>query len=239
MAHTSDASSDRRPVLLITPQTLSPFREILRRCPDQRFATLIDVGANVGQTTLAFAAAFPEARIFAFEPAEASFAALREATAALPHVSIAQCAFSAAPGTLRMIMHGTTTRNRITELPLSKNVREIEVQRLDAWCERRGIDHVDLLKVDTEGHDLDVLKGATGLLPRVDFVQTEVSMNRYNRFHVSFFDMFDFMTEQGFHLFWLHGQAFEGRGYPVLRRADPIFINSRLVGPMSGIRTHQ
>lgn len=220
-----------------TPETLSPFREILRKCPGRRFEVLFDVGANVGQTTLALAAAFPEARIFAFEPAEASFAALRQATAGLPRVAVAQCAFSAAPGRLRMIMHGTTTRNRITGLPVSGHVREVEVRRLDAWCAEHGIAHLDFLKVDTEGHDLEVLKGATGILPAVDFVQVEVSMNRYNRFHVPFAAVFDFLSDQGFHLFYLHGQAFEGRGYPVLRRADPIFINSRLVGPMQGIIT--
>ncbi len=217
-----------------TPETLQPFRDILRRCPDQRFDVMLDVGANVGQSTLAFAAAFPAARIFAFEPAEASFAALKTATAGLPHVAIAQCAFSGEPGVLRMIMHGTTTRNRITEAPLSNIVKEVAVRRLDDWCAEQGIGHIDFLKVDTEGHDLDVLKGATGILPQVDFVQVEVSMNRYNRFHVPFFDVFDFMSDAGFHLFFLHGQAFEGRSLPVLRRADPIFINSRVVGPITG-----
>jgi FkbM family methyltransferase len=222
-----------------TPETLSPFREILRRCPQQRFATILDVGANVGQSTLAFAAAFPGSRIFAFEPAEASFRALSEATAGLGHVTAVQGAFSAEPGTLRMIMHGTTTRNRITEAPLSAHVKEVAVHRLDAWCAARGIAHVDFLKVDTEGHDLDVLRGATGLLPEVDFVQVEVSMNRYNRFHVPFAEVFDFLSDQGFHLFYVHGQAFEGRGYPVLRRADPIFVNGRVVGPMTGVITER
>jgi len=217
-----------------TPETLQPFRDILRRCPTQKFDVLLDVGANVGQSTLAFAAAFPAARIFAFEPAEASFAALTAATAGLPHVAIAQCAFSGAPGVLRMIMHGTTTRNRITEAPLSNNVKEVSVRRLDAWCAEQGLGHVDFLKIDTEGHDLDVLKGATGILPQVDFVQVEVSMNRYNRFHVPFFDVFEFMSDAGFHLFYLHGQAHEGRNLPVLRRADPIFINGRVVGPITG-----
>lgn len=217
-----------------TPETLSPFREILRHCPNQRFGVLLDVGANVGQSTLSFAAAFPDARIFAFEPAEASFAALQAAISSLPNVRATQCAFSGEPGTLRMIMHGTTTRNRITDAPLAGNVKEVAVRRLDAWCAEQGLGQVDFLKIDTEGHDLDVLKGATGILPQVDFVQVEVSMNRYNRFHVPFFDVFDFMSDAGFHLFYLHGQAFEGRGHPVLRRADPIFINSRVVGPITG-----
>jgi len=224
---------------LPTPETLPPFREILRRCPQQRFDVILDVGANIGQSSLTFAMAFPNADIWGFEPAEDSFRAFSAAARNFPRLRAGQVAFSSEPGTLRMIMHGTTTRNRITDRPIADNIKEVQVHRLDSWCAANGIAHVDFLKVDTEGHDLEVLKGATGLLPQVDFVQVEVSMNRYNRFHVHFSEVEEFMSAAGFYLFWIHGMAFEGRNYPVMRRADPIFVNSRVVGPMTGVITER
>jgi FkbM family methyltransferase len=41
---------------------------------------------------------------------------------------------------------------------------DVEVTTLDAWCECRGIDHIDFLKIDVEGYDLAVLEGACRLL---------------------------------------------------------------------------
>jgi hypothetical protein len=35
---------------------------------------------------------------------------------------------------------------------------------LDAWAMREGVREIDLLKIDVEGYDLPVLKGAAGLL---------------------------------------------------------------------------
>ena len=49
---------------------------------------------------------------------------------------------------------------------------EVKVITLDDFCSDKGIERISVLKIDTEGHDLAVLKGATGLLKRgaVDFV---------------------------------------------------------------------
>jgi hypothetical protein len=53
----------------------------------------------------------------------------------------------------------------------------VPVNTLDRYCEASGVAHVDLLKVDVEGGELDVLKGAGGLLGRkaVSLVQFEYS----------------------------------------------------------------
>jgi hypothetical protein len=48
-------------------------------------------------------------------------------------------------------------------------------ETLDAFCAAGGVDAIDLLKIDTEGHDLSVLRGASGMLAggRVGFILTE------------------------------------------------------------------
>jgi FkbM family methyltransferase len=210
------------------------FREIQAHYPGLEMRVLFDVGANVGQSTMLYARHFPDATIWAAEPTDDSFAALERATAALPGVRPLQLAFGESAGKVRMTMESTSTRNHITSAPVSELVREVRIDRLDAFCAAQGIDAINFLKVDTEGHDLEVLKGATGVFPRVDFVQTEVSMNRYNRFHVPFQDVFDFMSDQGFMLYKIYGLAFESREHGVLRRADPVFVSGRLVPSLAG-----
>ena len=80
-------------------------------------------------------------------------------------------------------------------------------------------------------NDLDVLKDFLGMLDRVAFVQVEAAMNRYNKSHVQFSVFMDFMAARNFHLLHLYEQRLEFKlgGRPILRRADPVFINGDLV----------
>ena len=52
---------------------------------------------------------------------------------------------------------------------------KVQVTTLDRVVEDRGIGHIDLLKIDVEGHELDVLRGAKETLEadRIDIVQFE------------------------------------------------------------------
>ena len=59
-----------------------------------------------------------------------------------------------------------TTRNRVRSFPVGPAVRgtitgevDVSVITLDDYCSELGIARVDLLKIDTQGYDLEVLKG--------------------------------------------------------------------------------
>jgi FkbM family methyltransferase len=47
------------------------------------------------------------------------------------------------------------------DTPLSETV---QIDTLDNYCKENGIEKIDLLKIDVEGHELDVLAGATEML---------------------------------------------------------------------------
>lgn len=62
--------------------------------------------------------------------------------------------------------------------------KEITTTTLDGYAEASGIDHIHLLKIDTEGHELEVLRGASGLLQQkqIDLIQIEFNeMNVISR----------------------------------------------------------
>jgi hypothetical protein len=102
--------------------------------------------------------------------------------------------------------------------------------------EELGLDHIDFLKIDTEGHDLEVLHGFLPRLGQVDFVEVEAGMNPYNTTHVPFDRLAGFLREAGFHLAHIFQQKMEWKrgGQPVLRRCNPLFVNRRLAD-LSGI----
>jgi FkbM family methyltransferase len=215
----------------------APFRQILERVPGQRLAVLFDVGANVGQSCLLYRRLFPDAVIHAFEPVPATHLKLAQAVAGTNNIHVHNVALSASDGVMAMHPAEWSTMNRLAESGQSDGTEQVVTRRLDSFCCEHGIRHIDFLKVDTEGHDLTVLEGAGDFLRDIDFIQCEASANRYNRFHVPFAKVFDFLSDAGFHLFHIDGLTYEGGngGYPVLRRFDPVFINARIVGRIRNV----
>jgi len=213
-----------------------PFMDMVTRCADLQMETMFDVGANDGQSCLSYTQLFPLAQIHSFEPVPATFDRLAGNAATFPNIHPVNLAFGDADGTLEMRLEGQSTMNRAAAGG-GGNTVSVKVARIDTFCADRGIGRINFLKVDTEGHDLSVLRGCGDFIANIDFIQCEASANAYNTYHNAYADIFLYLTSRSFHLFGIYGQTFEwtGRGYPVCRRFDPVFINSRIVGPMPDV----
>jgi FkbM family methyltransferase len=141
-----------------------------------------DVGANVGQTSLDALKNFAEATIYAFEPHEATFAVL-SARVPSARVHAFNSALSDREGEAEFFDYGAlATSNSLVgdaqyaaRIKHDVTVRKVHCETLDGLCGRCGIEHIDVLKVDTEGHELAVLRGARQMLSehRVRFVYVE------------------------------------------------------------------
>jgi hypothetical protein len=70
----------------------------------------------------------------------------------------------------------------------------VTVNRLDGFCSLQGIPHIDLLKLDVEGHELSVLRGAGALLTTgaIDMIQFEFGRANVDArvFMKDFFELF-------------------------------------------------
>jgi FkbM family methyltransferase len=53
----------------------------------------------------------------------------------------------------------------------------IEIETLDRWAEREQVDNVSFIKLDTEGSELDILRGAKKMLGTVQVLRVEVKFN--------------------------------------------------------------
>lgn len=215
----------------------SPFDEIIQRS-DHTFRILFDVGANEGQSCTEYAKVFPNAAIHVFEPVPPTFKKLQANVSAIKSIRLHNIALGEADGDVLMELGGTSTMNRVVESTNAQHKIRAEAARLDSFCKKNGINHIDFLKIDTEGHDFSVIKGCGSFIENIDFVQCEASANIYNKFHNSFIDIFSYMTLKGFYLFKIYGQTFEwggDGGYPILRRFDPVFVNKRVVGALEKV----
>lgn len=141
-----------------------------------------DIGANIGQTAESFSQWFPEAQIHSFEPIRANFEQLQTRAARLPRVTAHHlaCGEKTAVQMMRYGVHHHLHSLAEADAKLSADEGEaVQVTTMDDFCTKNGIESIDLLKTDTEGHDLEVLNGARALLERggIRFVLVEAGFN--------------------------------------------------------------
>ncbi len=194
---------------------------------------VFDVGANKGQSVVQLAGKYPEARFHSFEPGPQTYKRLVRRTADLPNVATYNIALGKEDATLELELGLRPTLSRIVASEDQPNGPSVQVRvRPGADVLKEiGADHLDFLKIDTEGHDHDVLLGFLPVIQQVDFIQVEAAMNPHNKTHVPYRRFEDLLFPLGFHLFHIFEQTMEWKegGRPVLRRSNPVFINGRLV----------
>jgi FkbM family methyltransferase len=148
------------------------YREgLYDRVPDfipRHGSTVVDVGANVG--TFAIRQARRGARVYAFEPNPDCYRRLSRSvvenamTGAIGVFNYAVGA-RAGVGTLRVPNNQTALGSLAPVEPDSVSASAVvSITCLDQILPALGIEHVDLLKIDTEGAEVDVLEGAPRML---------------------------------------------------------------------------
>ncbi|WP_013323507.1 FkbM family methyltransferase [Gloeothece verrucosa] len=133
--------------------------------------TIIDVGANVGVYT--FSAALKvgsTGKVIAVEPFVGCVKCLEETARInqLTQVKIYAAAASERQGTAFLALHAANELNEVvmkeSVAPEGKNLLEIQCLTLDSLIEQENLSQVDWLKLDAEGHEMQVLAGCERLL---------------------------------------------------------------------------
>jgi FkbM family methyltransferase len=144
-----------------------------------RNAVVVDVGANRGDYTARLAEDGVETfDVYCFEPSPKAFADLAERFAARSRVHVHNVGLSDrnATGVLHADALGSTCSSLYDRAVFRASEEEqVHLRRLDEVCGELGITSIDLLKVDAEGHDIAVLRGAGAMLGdgRVHAIQFE------------------------------------------------------------------
>lgn len=175
----------------------------------KKYIVIFDIGANCGDYTLELVSVFGDkASIYSFEPLKEAYAKL--AKNAEPHANIRtyNFGFGEKAATLRIYSDGSSStlaslfRRRMSHLGVdAAHSEDVSIKRLDDFCREKGIGHVDFMKIDVEGSEFDVLKGAGKLLEAdsIDMVQFE--FGGFNISSRTFFQDFFYLLEPYFRIY--------------------------------------
>jgi len=213
--------------------------------------TVVDVGANNGSFTAESLRVFALDVCIAVEPDGTCASALRRRFASTREVIIHQEALASEGHPDRLpFSQGFGASNAL----ISVRPGDVLSEKADPWDVRAtvlregtmGFAHtyvpvstldstvlrlipgqtVDFLKIDTEGMDLEVLKGANQLLEdgKIKFIQIEVGAFNQSTKFVNLEDAFEFLSYFGFALVRIYDQASVGGA---LRRSNALFSSLR------------
>lgn len=221
----------------VLPRGIDFALDIKSGLPMYRVSTVFDVGANVGQSAIKFLAQFPKSHIYCFEPVTDTYRVLQDNLQGDGRVDCYQLAFGSSKKTGQMALQGSSDMyfllGQSAELP-TEDVRteSVNISTLDDFCCTNRIDHISYLKIDTEGGDLDVLRGTVMMLAeqRIDIIQVEAAMNPTNSRHVPFESIKEFLQSYKYYLFGIYEQVNEWpTREPHLRRTNPIFVSQQMI----------
>lgn len=190
---------------------------------------VFDVGANNGQTVRELLHKLEHPAIHSFEPNEVAFAQLSKEYAGQKNLHLNNTALGAEPGQRPFFENSASDMSSF--LPLGpqgwgtvRDGRTVTVSTVEGYCRELGIQRIDLLKSDTQGFDLEVLKGAANMLETnsVHLVYIEITFAKLYENLPRFDQIYGFVADRGFELVsfydmhYLNGRA----GW-----ADALFVN--------------
>jgi FkbM family methyltransferase len=181
------------------------------------FDLIFDVGGNVGQSIAEYRVEFPSARIESFEPDPKTFVILKRRFPPNELLNLHNIGLSNREAELRFDNNSTVTElHRIAADQNDRTLPTIRVTTIDLFCRQHSIGHIDLLKIDTEGHDLNVMEGAAGMLraQAIDVLICECSLLTSNDSlrHVPFTKVHEAMGAYGYVFFGIYNQAADSTG---------------------------
>jgi len=134
----------------------------------QDFSHVVDVGANIGWTALRMAGLAQKGWVMAFEPDPVNHQRC-EGNVSLngpANLRLFRVALGNESGTVTMEVRTPTNFGGNRIIPDGGDGREVEVRKLDDMVVEFPDSQVDLVKIDVEGYELQVLRGATQLIRR-------------------------------------------------------------------------
>lgn len=169
--------------ILRNPSVSEDFVNLLCFLDPKNNIFLIDVGANVGDFTADFIECFPNTKAILFEPASTNYAFLEKRFKDNSSIKLVHCALSSECSERELWIGPKSTLHSLERYTEEANisydmcydsVERVQVQTLDQFS-LDLIGQTVVLKIDVQGHEVEMLKGSVSTLDSVDVCIIECS----------------------------------------------------------------
>lgn len=197
---------------------------------------IFDVGANRGQTIEWFRPLFPKARIYAFEPLPEPFKNLEAIAMRDNLVSPVNAALGNIDEVKKIYINSSDTTSsflknseKIAQFAPEHMVQprgccDVKIERLDEFCDRSGIEEIDILKIDAQGYEKNILIGAGDMLrpSKIKSVYLEIMFAKYYDEQPDAGELFSLLEGKGYRLYGFSAVSFDAEnGW---KWADAMFV---------------
>lgn len=239
-------------------ETRNAFRLALRRHPygkRQEWPVLgriglpedsvvVDAGAHAGRFVECVLAYQPFARVLAYEPQPQVYDALSRKLEPFRRVATIQAALGSQEGEQLFTMSDCDQMSSfldvdpafLPELAASSRTAQrclpVHVRTLDDEARRQGLERIRLLKLDVQGYELEVLRGAETILSRVDFIMAEAHFFPIYKGAPLWSDLFSHLSSRGFDL--VEMTAFRTDRAGRLMECDMVFRSRSVIRQHAG-----
>lgn len=213
-----------------------PFFDMHQLTQSRSSPVIFDVGANHGQTVDCFLHTFAKPKIHAFEPGSDAFYELQKKHSGLSGLYLNNFALGAKPGVFEFNETTNSTMSSFLEPSVDswgetiKQRVQVDIRTIDDYCAEQNVNTIDILKSDTQGFDLEVLKGATRLFAqqRIHLIYLEIIFSEMYKGLPRFDEICRFLFDQGLLLVTFYEFHYQnGR----VGWTDALFINPRFNHP--------
>lgn len=185
---------------------------------------ILDVGAYRGNSIFSFKENFSNPYVYSFEPSKKNFNILRENCKRFSNYEIFNLGVSDINGIKKFNNNSWSETSSFIDLNdkgsknyfdnrfkyLGKNITEstsnIETITIDLFLEKQNLDKVNILKIDTQGHEKNVLKGAQKSLKKnkIESIMIEIILDDYYKNQIHILDIEEYIINEGFYLYGIY-----------------------------------
>jgi FkbM family methyltransferase len=206
--------------------------------PVDRPHVVLDVGAHEGWFFHCWKDWCPQAIVHAFEPQADALEKGKELYGSDPLIHFVGSAVGSTPGELNLQVMEDSRVSSSFLAPVGETWKAIDyhtgpitrrnvpVIRIDDYLRAQAIDSVFLMKIDVQGFELEVLKGAEASLPSIDYIFVESAIRPLYAGAPRFSAVFDHLDTRGFHLMAMRAWH---RGNHALVECDMLFRRNDLM----------
>ena len=198
--------------------------KIIQYLLDDDSPVCFDIGAHHGETIKDLREYFKTPIIYAFEPDPINYNILNKSVHGMSNVYIVNKGIGSAIGqypfysnqlshTNSFLKVNETSKDHIRLQKMTAHERKdlftkeynreilLDMTTLDAYCNENNIQHIDFLKIDAQGFEIECLKGCSSMLSKVKILKCELSFFDFYEKSNTFYDLENLIKLYNFSLY--------------------------------------